>query len=834
MWQDAYYRVRKIVEKMSIPEKVNLTTGTGWGSGPCVGNTGSVPRLGIPSICLQDGPNGVRYTDFTSHYPSGLATGSTFNRDLMFLKGKALGKEFKHKNVHIALAPTIGPIGLKAQGGRNWESFGTDPYLQGVAGAQQIKGIQEEGVVAVARYLVGNEQERFRQVNEWNVNGWDKLQKSVSSNIGDRTMHEVYLWPFADAVHAGVGGVLCSLNQVNNTYACENSYLLNYLLKEELGFQGFVVSDWGAQHSGVESALAGLDMCMPGEIFDEWLSARSYWGPSLTRAVYNDTLPQERLNDMATRILAPFFAAKTLNLPFESDVPNFTSWTYHTFGQQYPYQHYGPIMQQNWHIDAQSEMSYDISLSIAREAIVLLKNTGRHLPIDRENGIRRLFVAGSAQNSDKRGFNCKDQKCTGGVMTSGWGSAAVNNPFVVTPFDAIKERAVARGIILDINTDDWDVSRAEEQADYADMSIVMVGAYSGEGFIEVDGNYGDRNNVSLWHNGDELIRHVADRCRRTVVVINTVGPVDLEKWIEHENIVAVILTAPLGQYVGQAIAEVLFGEINPSGRLPFTIAKKSQHYAPLVEDLSEGFTPQDIFDRGIYLDYRFYDKHNIKPRYPFGYGLSYSEFLVFNLRIKEISAPTEFLPQPKDYLPAYPTIQDDVCDPEDALFPHGEFQTVPGFIYPYLFDEHVQLLDDDDTYPYPRGYSTEQKKSPPLPGGGLGGNPALWEEIYEVSALVSNDGNDPGAYVSQLYLEFPSKVTLSPPKVLRGFDKVYLEPKKSALVKFRLLHRDLSVWDTQTQQWVIQMGTYKVFVASSSRKIELVGEIDIGMSPNDP
>lgn len=816
---------------MTITEKVNLTTGTGWGTGPCVGNTGSVPRLGIPSLCLQDGPNGVRYTDFVTHFPSGLATGSTFNRDLMYLKGKALGREFKLKNVHIALAPTIGPIGLKAQGGRNWEGFGADPYLQGVGGAQQIKGIQDEGVVAVARHFIGNEQERFRQVNEWTLNGWDQLQKSLSSNIGDRTMHEIYLWPFADAVHAGVGGILCSLNQVNNTQACENSYLLNKLLKEELGFQGFVLSDWGAQHSGVNSALAGLDMSMPGEIFDGWLSGKSYWGPSLTRSIYNNTLPQERLNDMVTRILVPFFATKSLNLPHEDDVPNFTSWTSHTFGQQYPYQHFGPITQQNWHIDAQSELSDDISLSLAREAIILLKNNGQNLPIDKNNGIRRMFVAGSAQNSDKRGFNCKDQRCTNGVMTSGWGSAAVNNPFVVTPFEAIKDRAAKRGIIVDTNSDDWDMHRAEEQADYADMSIVMVGAFSGEGYIEVDGNFGDRNNISLWNNGDELIKHVADRCRRTVVVINSVGPIDMEKWIDHENIVAVIMTAPLGQYVGQAIAEVLFGEINPSGKLPFTIAKKLQNYAPLVEDLTDGYVPQDIFDRGVYLDYRFFDKHNIKPRFPFGFGLSYTDFLVFNLRIKELSPPTEFLPQPKDYLSPLSKAQDDICDPSDALFPHGEFPAVPGHIYPYLYDENVQMLEDDESFQYPMGYSTRQKPKPSIVGGGLGGNPALWEEIYEVSALVTNDGLVLGAYVLQLYLEFPNRVVQSPPKVLRGFEKVFLEPKQSTTVRFKIMHRDLSVWDTLKQEWVIQTGTYKVLVASSSRKIELVGEIDIRIAP---
>ncbi|ONH65029.1 Beta-glucosidase 1 [Cyberlindnera fabianii] len=269
VWQAAYAKARDVVSEMTILEKVNLTTGTGWGSGPCIGNTGSVPRLSIPSLCLQDGPNGVRFTDFITSFPSGLAAGSSFNRDLIFNRGKAIGREAKVKGVDVLLGPTIGPIGYKAQGGRNWESFGSDPYLQGVAGALTVQGVQEEGVVACARHFIGNEQERFRQENEWTGGDWDRLSASINSLIKDRVMHEVYLWPWADVVHAGVGGVMCSYNRVNGTYACLNSYLLNYLLKEELGFQGFVVSDWGAQHTGVDSALAGLDMTMPGEIFGD-------------------------------------------------------------------------------------------------------------------------------------------------------------------------------------------------------------------------------------------------------------------------------------------------------------------------------------------------------------------------------------------------------------------------------------------------------------------------------------------------------------------------------------------------------------------------------------
>lgn len=826
--QKAHYKAKKLVEKMSITEKVNLTTGTGWASGPCVGNTGSVPRLGIPSLCLQDGPNGVRFTDFVTHYPSGLALGSTFNRDLMKLKGKAVGREFKGKNVHMALAPTVGPIGLKAQGGRNWESFGADPYLQGVAGAAVVKGMQEEGVVAIVRHFIGNEQEHFRQVGEWEENGWNNLDSSISSNIGDRSMHEVYLWPFADVVRAGCGGVLCSFNQVNNSYACENSYLLNYLLKEELGFQGFVVSDWGAHHSGVTSALAGLDMSMPGEVFDDWLGGRSFWGPLLTRAVYNRTIPQERLNDMATRILTPFFATKLIALPLEEDTPNFSSWTSHTYGQQYPYQNSGAIVQQNWHADVRSNFGDEIGLKIAREAIVLLKNTGHNLPIARSDGVRRLLLAGSGAGPNSQGFNCQDKKCTDGVLTSGWGSAAVNSGELETPFEAIAAKARDAGIAFDYTSDNWNLERAGELADYADMAVVVANAFSGEGYIEVDGNYGDRKNISLWNNGDELIQQIADRCRKTVVIVNSVGPVDMEAWIEHPNIVAVLFAAPLGQFGGQALADVLFGDVTPSGKLPFSIGRKQQHYVSVVDHINDRVDPQDTFERGIYLDYRFFDKHTIKPRFPFGYGLSYTRFLVSHLEIEEINSPTEYLPCPGDYLPSDRPIEDDVCDPEDALFPHEEFDPVPGHIYPYLYNEDVRTLEDDESYEYPKGYTPDPRKAPPLAGGGLGGNPALWNVLYKVSATVANDGDYAGSYVAQLYIELPSTLANSPPKVLRGFDKVYLEPKTVCGVTFEITHRDLSIWDSASQQWIIQTGTYKIYVASSSRKVELSGEIDIG------
>lgn len=848
VWTKAFSKARKLVEKMLTVEKVNLTTGSGWGSGPCIGNTGLVPRLGIPSLCLQDGPNGVRFTDFVTAFPSGLAAGATFNRGLMYLRGKAMGKEMRKKGVHVMLGPVVGPLGLKAQGGRNWELFGADPYLQGVAVLNTVDGVQEEGVLCAVKHFVGNEQERYRQPGEWgdrdsdNESGFsededgmgdeypDLFDESYSANIGDRAMHEVYMWPFADAVHAGVGAVMCAYNQVNNTYACENLRLINYLLKHELGFQGFVVLDWGAQHLGVYSALAGLDMTMPGEVFDDWCLGKLYWGALLTRAVYNKTLPQQRLDDMAMRILAPFFSldGEQGDLPTEEDVPNFSSWTHHTYGQAFPYQHYGPIEQVNWHRDVRSKLSDDTALQVAREAVVLLKNDGRHLPIHTDDGVRRMLVVGAALNLGSKGATCKDQKCVDGTLTSGWGSAAVNNPWVLTPYEEIAVRSRQQGMVVDFTLELYDLDTVDELADYADMAVVVVLAYSGEGFLEVDGNFGDRKNLSLWHNGDEVVEHVADRCRKTVVVVNSVGPVDMERWVEHENVVAVVYTPPLGQYVGQAIAEVLFGEVNPSGHLPFTIARKVEHYVPVLTHASTKVAPQDDYDRDLYVDYRFFDKHNIRPRFEFGFGLLYTQFKLCSLQIKELSCPTEYLPCPGSYCPMTPFPEDDICDPEDALFPHEDMTPVPGFIYPYLFNDRIRTVADEDEFEYPKGYDPDVcDEEPPLAGGGLGGNPALWDVLYQVQAEVKNDGSSKGLVAVQLYVEFPHTQFALPLKQLRGFDKVCVDVGHSAEVHFELTHRDLSVWDPALQQWIIQTGVYKVYLGTSSRRFQLCGEIEI-------
>jgi len=201
-----------------------------------------------------------------------------------------MGGEFRTKGVNVALGPVVGPLGRMAEGGRNWEGMSNDPYLAGALAYETVYGIQSTGVITSLKHYIGNEQETNRNPV---VNANNQSVASLSSNIDDKTMHELYLWPFQDGLRAGTANIMCSYNRLNNSYGCQNSKTLNGILKTELGFQGFVVSDWFAQHGGAASANAGLDMAMPnGGIF---------WAGNLTKGVENGTIAQSRLDDMATR-----------------------------------------------------------------------------------------------------------------------------------------------------------------------------------------------------------------------------------------------------------------------------------------------------------------------------------------------------------------------------------------------------------------------------------------------------------------------------------------------------------------------------------------------------
>ncbi|KAI1812161.1 glycoside hydrolase superfamily [Poronia punctata] len=829
-WAESYEKARKMVAKMTLPEKVNITTGTGWQMGPAVGNTGPAVNVGFPSLALQDGPLGIRFADNSTAFPAGVTVGATWNRDLMYQWGNAHAVEARKKGVNAILGPCIGPLGRAPAGGRNWEGFGADPYLQGIAAAQSIKGMQDEGVMATIKHLVGNEQEHFRQPNEWG------LANAISSNIDDRSMHELYLWPFADSVKAGVVSVMCSYNMINNSYACGNSKLLNGLLKDEMGFQGFVMSDWLAQRSGVSTALAGLDMTMPGDgLF--WTDGKSLWGPELTKSVLNGSVPLDRINDMATRIVAAWYQmGQDDETKFDPKGPNFSSWTDDKMGVEAPG---SPSEQEerqvNHFVNVMGNHS-SVARQIAAEGTVLLKNDGL-LPISRKgelpgskakerDGPLRIAIFGEDAGPGQGANYCKDRACNQGTLASGWGSGAVEFPYLVTPEEALGKAWDSKHVNVTKHLSNGLSSDSEaEILKEAEVCIVFANSDSGEGFVSWSNVYGDRPDINLQKGGDDLIVQVAEGCHggdgQVLVVIHTVGPVIVEKWIDLPNVKAVLLANLPGQESGNALADIILGDVNPSGKLPWTIGMVLDDYGQggLLMYTPNGLVPQQDFDEGLYIDYRYFDKFEIDPRFEFGFGLSYTTFEFENVVVKEVK-PKSALPAPRpDDFAAPPKYDTTIPDAKEVLFPES-IRKLEKFIYPYL-----DSTDDigSGSYPYPDGYDVEQPLSGA--GGDEGGNPDLWETYVEVSVDIKNTGGRKGQVVPQLYLSYPESSTVDfPVRVLRGFDKLSLDEGEETTVTFNLTRRDLSYWDVVVQNWVmVEEGKYTFAVGQSSRDLIVSG-----------
>ncbi|KAG5296912.1 beta-glucosidase [Histoplasma ohiense] len=814
-WEDAVERARDFVSQLTLVEKVNLTTGVGWMQENCVGQVGSIPRMGLHSLCMQDGPLGIRFADYVSAFPAGVNVGATFSKELAYLRGKAMGEEHRDKGVDVVLGPVVGPLGRSPDGGRNWEGFSPDPVNSGLLVAETIKGIQSAGVIACVKHFIGNEQERFRQGPEAQGYGFD-ISESSSSNIDDVTMHELYLWPFADAVRAGVGSVMCSYNQINNSYGCGNSYTQNKLLKAELGFQGFIMSDWQAHHSGVGSALAGLDMSMPGDtVFG---TGRSYWGPNLTIAVANGTIPEWRVDDMAVRIMAAYFKVgrEAAKVPV-----NFNSWTRDEYGYTHALvkEGYGKV---NEKINVRAKHA-SIIRQVGAASVVLLKHTGS-LPL---TGLEKnVAVIGEDAGPNLWGPNgCPDRRCDNGTLAMGWGSGTADFPYLVTPAEAIQNEILFKGegSVFPI-FDNWASDQIKSAASQATVSLVFVNADSGEGFISVDGNEGDRKNLTLWKGGDELIQTVASHCNNTVVVIHSTGPVLVGEWNEHPNITAILWAGLPGQESGNSIADVLYGKVNPGGRTPFTWGRTAEDYgASILKEPNEGNgAPQVDFTEGIFTDYRAFDKADVKPIYEFGFGLSYTSFSYSDLNVEVVSSEP-YMPTRGKTEPA-PILGESDRNLSSYLFPEGT-DRVTYYIYPWLnvtdpakasMDSHYGLQKEDYIPPG----ATDGSPQELLPAsGGPGGNPGLYEVLYRVTATITNTGSISGDEVPQLYVSLggPNDAKV----VLRNFDRFTLAAGEAKIWTSILSRRDLSNWDPVTQNWVISDYPKTVYVGSSSRKLLL-------------
>jgi beta-glucosidase len=539
---------------------------------------------------------------------------------------------------------------------------------------------------------------------------------------------------------------MCSYQQINNSYACQNSYTQNKLLKGELGFQGFIMSDWQAQHVGVGAALAGLDMSMPGDT--TFGTGRSYWGANMTIAVANGTLPEWRLDDMAVRIMAAYYRVGRDRVARPS---NFNSWTRDELGFQHAMvsERFG-VVNERVNVRGQHHL---IAREVASASVVLLKNEGV-LPLTGHETF--TGVIGEDAGPNPKGPNgCPDRGCTEGTLAMGWGSGTADFPYLVTPAEAIQREVLSVGngnvaAVFDNNA----TTEIKLVASQATVALVFVNAGAGEGYISVDGN-SDRLNLTVWGEGDRLIRNVTSYCNNTIVVMHSGGPVLVNEWKDNPNVTAILWAGLPGQESGNALTDVLYGRVNPGGKSPFTWGTTREDYgAPILWEANRGTqAPQIDFEEGIFIDYRAFDRNNIEPEYEFGFGLSYTTFSYADLVVERVEAEP-YVPTTGRSEPA-PRLGHSSHDLAQYQFPEG-WERVPLYIYPWVNSTNAKESSGDRNYGMnssaylPPGATHGGPRELLGAGGGPGGNPRLFDVLYRVSATVTNTGSVAGDEVPQL------------------------------------------------------------------------------------
>ncbi|KPM34292.1 putative beta-glucosidase G [Neonectria ditissima] len=746
-WKAAFNKADEFVAQLNLTEKINMVTGTlGYSSG-CIGNIPAIERLDFPGICLLDGPQAINRADLVSIFPSGLTAAATWDKALMFERGKALGEEFRDKGGHVMLGPVAGPLGRHALGGRNWEGFSPDPYLTGRAMETTIKGIQSVGVQACAKHYLGNEQETQRS-NTFTADGVEI--DAISSNIDDRTLHELYLWPFADSVRAGVASFMCSYNRLNQTYACENEVILKDILRDELNFKGYVMSDWFATHSGAKSINAGLDLNMPGVLdIPSIQTGASYWGANITEYLKHGTVSQQRIDDMVRKIMAPYYLLGQDSADYPTVDPSLIYSMAASSGVSYGSGVPGR--------DVRGDHATLIR-QLASEGTVLLKNANSTLPL---KSPKSIGIFGNDAADPTNGLTYGGDAYEIGTIDIGGGSGTGRHVYLVSPLEAVRAQATKLGARLQHIIHNKALAADDFLGLYPipDVCLVFLGTFASEGW--------DRVEYEADWNSTLVVQNVAKRCPNTVVITHSAG-ITTMPWAGNENITAIVAAHLPGQESGNSIVDVLWGNVNPSAKLPYSIPINETDYdIPIVslgaaEVTSPGSWQAD-FTEGQLIDYRHLDAYGIDPLYEFGFGLSYTTF------------------------------------------------------------ELQSQLAVDRLVKRPAARPPKAKTATP------GGNAMLWETIAVVHSKVTNTGRVAGATVPQLYVSFPQDGVPAgtPLQVLRGFEKVFLEPGQSAAVAFELRRRDVSFWDVGVQDWVLPKGSFEFRVGFSSRDIKSTGNLVI-------
>ena len=802
---NAEKRVDSILSKMTIGEKIEMVGGISDFY------TRPIPRLGVPSLRMSDGPMGVHDYGLTTAYPAGIALAASWDVDLAERFGTAMGKDARARGVHFILGPGMN-IYRAPMNGRNFEYFGEDPFLASRMAVGVIRGIQGQRVIATAKHFAGNNSEFARM--------------TLSSDIDERTLREIYLPAFEASVkEAHVGAVMDAYNLVNGAYMTQNSHLNNEILKKEWGFDGILMSDWGATHDGVAAANGGLDLEMPSPTFMN--------GDTLLPAIDHGTMPVAILDDKVRRILRKAIEFGFFDQPqTDSDIPSY------------------------------SQEGRQVALEMARDGMVLLKNSGNLLPLD-ENRLKTIAVIGpdaypavigGGGSAETKPFNAVS--CLEGISNRLGTKAKVLYAVDVPPLDEVFESsefvtapngesglkgeyfsneelkgapALVRtdkhvhfdwgegsfaagepvdhfsirwtgyivpkeggdykfftsaddGVRLyvgdEIAIDDWlphsqtmDTAARHleggqaykirlEYFESVGSAIVGFGVTRAEAFIgretkalaakadaviicagfdpKTEGEGFDRT-FQLPGGEDELIRQISAVNKNVIVVLTAGGNVDMTGWIK--NVPAILHAWYPGQEGGTALAQILFGDYSPSGKLPASFERRWEDNPTFHSYYPENGGNRVQYSEGIFLGYRHFDRSETKPLFAFGYGLSYTTFAYSKLLV---------MPQ----------------------------------------------------------------------NGNL-------NEPVTVSFDVRNTGQRAAAEVAELYVGDAHASVPRPVKELKGFAKVNLKPGESRRVTLTLKRRAFSFYDVQKKDWSAEPGDFTVLVGGSSDDIQLRGEFTL-------
>ena len=836
-------RARALLRQMTLDEKVDMLHGElnnfyGFYNGP-------IARLGIPALTMADGPAGVRIANpdvndqEATQLPAPLALAATWDTALAEQYGQVAGDEAFRTGHNVLLSPAV-DIARVAQAGRAFEALGEDPLLSGTIGAAEIRGIQSHPVVADIKHYNVYTQETNR------LSGGNAV-------VDERALQEIYTRPFAIGVEQGrPGSAMCAFNKVNGVYACESDELLNRILKAQLDFEGWVMSDYGATHSTTQAILGGLDQEMPGNTTPQTGPGTCYFCGPLLDAVRAGQVPVSRIDDAVLRILRPMFALGLFdNPPVVSALPEAE---HGAFARQVAERSAVLLKNDSAALPLQPSVGSIAVIGADADTVVagggssLVKPTYTVSPLEgiqaragagvlvrhvagadpvtsaslipgpdpipsdflstgSENGLRAEyftepdFTGPIADRTDPyaainagfflfQGFNAQSphfplqtRDMAGSIRWTGTLTAPVDGTYGLAVTTTGSATVTLDGVAVlfaepsgDVSTTTVDVDlaagvehellveyvndgpggtdagavfqlgwttpdgvvapQALAAADLARSSqaaVVLVRDYSSEG--------GDKPDLDLPNGQAELIRQVAAANPRTVVVLVAGGAVQTSDW--EAGVPAILHSWFGGQEQGNALAGILFGDVNPSGRLPITL--------PVDEDSTPVSTPEQYpgvgldqqFSEGIYVGYRGYEEFGIAPQYPFGHGLSYTTYDYRNLR------------------------------------------------------------------------------TAPAANGGL-----------QVKVAVGNTGAVAGTETVQVYVgNLPTRQEPSAPKVLAGWATVTLQPGERRQVTIALSPESVSYWDVDRDRWRTPRGDIPVFVGSSSADIRLTGTLRTGGRP---